>query len=231
MDRLDLSCTLVAFEPAFRSIPSSFSFELSALSPSARPACNRRPTSTCLLLQHFNFFFFPDFFRNCMRKSRGEWFELRRCASVIDRVPSVHRVVHGEERIRQRCAKRKRRYNVSNSDFCRFCTTSNSYILQTIRLTIIAKLYRCNTFLTASIHVFTFASHQPHEALCYFKVSCFCTYSTFLILISHKPLLNFNIANCQHVPLYLPIPTPPPFHLGTNHKRRYNVSKSNFFRF
>ena len=34
--------------------------------------------------------------RDCMRKSRGEWFEQRRRASAIDRVPSVHRVVHGE---------------------------------------------------------------------------------------------------------------------------------------
>ena len=125
----------------------------------------------------------------------------------------------------------KRRYNVSKSNFFRFCTTSNSYIFQTIRLTIIVKLCRCNTFLTTSIDVFTFGLHQPHEALCSFKVSCFRTYSTFLILISHRPLLNFNIPNYQHVPLHSLIPTPPHFSLGTNHKRRYNVSKSNFFRF
>ena len=122
----------------------------------------------------------------------------------------------------------KRRYNVLKSDFFCFCTTSNLYILQTTCLTFILKLSRCSTFLIASINVFNFTLQQPHEALYYFKLSCFRTYSTFLLLISHKPVVNFDIPNYQHVPLYLLNPTPPHLLLGINHKRRYKVSKSDF---
>ena len=94
-----------------------------------------------------------------------------------------------------------------------------------------ANFSRWNTLLTASIDILTIHLHQPHEALRHFKLSCFCIYSTFVILISHLPLLNFSIPNYQHVPLHSLIATSPLFHLGTNHKRQDNVSKSDFLRF